>query len=141
MNSIIFIQSFTRNKHMIETLSPNIFTHNMKATVAFYELLGFKTSMSVPETGEDLVWAMMVNGSVTMMFQTYESLANELPEISRKDGGSLLLYINLKGIRGFFEQIKDKVTILKELETTFYGATEFSVKDNNGYVLTFAEHE
>ena len=75
------------------------------------------------------------------MFQTFSSLANDLPEISRVDGGSLLLYINLKNIRTFFEEIKDKVTVLKVLEATFYGATEFSIKDNNGYVLTFAEHE
>jgi len=125
----------------METLSPNIFTNDMKATIAFYQLLGFKITMSVPETGDDLVWAMMVNGGVTVMFQTYESLADDLPEISRQPGGSLLLYINLKDIRGFFEQVKDKVTVLKGLETTFYGATEFSIKDNNGYVLTFAEHE
>ncbi|MDB5032032.1 VOC family protein [Mucilaginibacter sp.] len=125
----------------MESLSPNIFVSDMKATVAFYELLGFKITMSVPEEGDSLIWAMMVNGSVTMMFQTYESLADELPEISRQNGGSLLLYINLKDIRGFYDTIKDKVTILKGLETTFYGATEFSVKDNNGYVLTFAEHE
>jgi uncharacterized glyoxalase superfamily protein PhnB len=125
----------------MESLSPNIFVSDMKETVAFYQQLGFKITMSVPEGGDDLVWAMMANGNVTLMFQTYESLENELPEISRKDGGSLLLYINLKNIRGFFEQIKDKVTVLKGLETTFYGATEFSIKDNNGYVLTFAEHE
>jgi uncharacterized glyoxalase superfamily protein PhnB len=125
----------------MESLSPNIFVSNMKETVAFYQQLGFKITMSVPEGGDELVWAMMVNGNVTLMFQSYESLENELPEISRKDGGSLLLYINLKDIRGFFEQIKAQVTVLKGLETTFYGATEFSIKDNNGYVLTFAEHE
>jgi len=125
----------------MESLSPNIFVKDMKATVAFYQLLGFSVAMSVPETGDDLVWAMMTNGKVTMMFQTFESLADELPEISRADGGSMLLYINLKDINGFFEQVKDKVTVLKGLETTFYGATEFSIKDNNGYVLTFAEHE
>jgi uncharacterized glyoxalase superfamily protein PhnB len=125
----------------METLAPNIFTRDMKATVAFYEQLGFKITMSVPEDGDDLVWAMMVNGSVTLMFQTYESLANDLPEISRTDGGSLLLYITLKDINGFFEWINGKVTVLKGLEKTFYGATEFSIKDNNGYVLTFAEHE
>ena len=84
---------------------------------------------------------MMASCKVTIMFQTYESLENDLPEISRKDGGSLLLYINLKEIREFYGEIKDKVTVLKGLETTFYGATEFSIKDNNGYVLTFAEHE
>jgi uncharacterized glyoxalase superfamily protein PhnB len=125
----------------MESLAPNIFVNDMKATTAFYQLLGFKITMSVPEDGDELVWAMMVNGSVTLMFQTFESLADDLPEISRTDGGSLLLYINLKNIKQFFAEIKDKVTVLKGLETTFYGATEFSIKDNNGYVLTFAEHE
>jgi uncharacterized glyoxalase superfamily protein PhnB len=124
----------------MDSLSPNIFVSDMKETVAFYQQLGFTVSMSVPETGDDLVWAMMQNHNVTIMFQTFESLANDLPEISRKDGGSLLLYISLKNIHSFFDEIRDKVTVLKGLETTFYGATEFSIKDNNGYVLTFAEH-
>lgn len=125
----------------MESLAPNIFTNNMQETVALYTLLGFNVTMSVPEQGDELVWVMMVNGSVTIMFQTFASLENDLPEISRKDGGSLLLYINVKDIRGFFDSIKDKVKVLKGLEKTFYGATEFSILDNNNYVLTFAEHE
>jgi uncharacterized glyoxalase superfamily protein PhnB len=125
----------------MESLAPNIFTNNIQETVALYTLLGFKVSMSVPEQGDELVWVMMVNGSVTIMFQTYASLEDELPEINRKDGGSLLLYITLKNIRDFFESVKDKVKVLKGLEKTFYGATEFSILDNNNYVLTFAEHE
>ena len=125
----------------MESLSPNIFVNDMKATVSFYRILGFEVTMSVPETGDDLVWAMMVKGSVTFMFQTFESLADELPQISRTAGGSLLLYINVTNIQAFFDTIKDKVTVLKGLEKTFYGATEFSILDNNNYVLTFAEHE
>lgn len=126
----------------MESLAPNIFVNNMPETIAFYKALGFKVTMSVPpENGDDVNWAMLMNGSVTMMFQTYSSLDDDLPEIHRTDGGSLLLYINLKGIASFFEEIKEKVTVLKGLEKTFYGATEFSIKDNNGYVLTFAEHQ
>src|ERR1700739_402089 len=111
----------------MESLAPNFFTNNIQETIAFYNLLGFKVTMSVPEQGDELVWAMMVNGSVTVMFQTYASLEGDLPEISRKDGGSLLLYINLKDIHGFFDSIKGKVKVLKGLEKTFYGATEFSI--------------
>ncbi|HVS91979.1 MAG TPA: VOC family protein [Mucilaginibacter sp.] len=126
----------------MESLAPNIFTYNMQETIAFYRMLGFNIAMSVPENTEnDLVWVMMTNGNVTMMFQTVESLGESLPEISRKDGGSLLLYINLKDIRKFYEDIKDKVKVLSGLDVTFYGATEFSILDNNNYVLTFAEHE
>jgi uncharacterized glyoxalase superfamily protein PhnB len=123
----------------MESISPNIFTSDMPGTIAFYKALGFTVTMSVPEEGAEFVWVMMVKGKVTFMFQTFESLGHDLPEISRQNGGSLLLYINLKDIHGFFEQIKDKVTVLKGLETTFYGATEFSILDNNAYVLTFAE--
>jgi uncharacterized glyoxalase superfamily protein PhnB len=125
----------------METLSPNIFVYNMNQTIAFYKTLGFQLTMSVPDTGTDFVWVMMTNGKITFMFQTFESLGEELPEISRQNGASQLLYINLKKIRAFFEEIKDKVTVLKGLETTFYGATEFSIIDNNNYVLTFAENE
>lgn len=124
----------------MESLAPNIFVSNMQETIAFYKMLGFGVTMSVPDNGEDPLWVMMVNGSVTIMFQTFESLGETLPEISRKDGGSLLLYINLKDIRSFHDSIKDKVKTLSGLDVTFYGATEFSILDNNNYVLTFAEH-
>lgn len=124
----------------MESLAPNIFVKDINATIRFYEILGFKLMMQVPEEG-DPIWAMMMCGNVTFMFQSFESLDTELPEISRNDGGSLLFYIRIKDIRQFHDSIKDKVTILKGLEKTFYGATEFAILDNNGYVLTFAEDE
>jgi uncharacterized glyoxalase superfamily protein PhnB len=124
----------------MDSLSPNIFVNDINQTIVFYKQLGFKLITTVPEQPE-YVWAMMTCEKVTFMFQTFDSLGNELPAISRQNGGSLLFYISLKNIREFFESVKDKVTVLKGLETTFYGATEFSIQDNNGYVLTFAEHE
>jgi uncharacterized glyoxalase superfamily protein PhnB len=124
----------------MESLAPNIFVKDMNATIEFYKNLGFEKIMSVPETG-NYDWAMLTNGSVTFMFQTYASLGDVLPEISKKDGGSLLFYIRLKGIRPFHAKIKDKAKVIVELNKTFYGATEFSIVDNNGYVLTFAEDE
>jgi uncharacterized glyoxalase superfamily protein PhnB len=136
----------------MDSLSPNIFVKDMTATIAFYQQLGFQVIMSVPAQDETpptkdapnkspLVWAMMTNGNVTMMFQTFDSLGDTLPVISRQDGGSLLFYIKLPGIRTFFDTIKEKVNIIQGLQKTFYGATEFSITDNNNYVLTFAEDE
>ena len=95
---------------------------------------------TVPEQG-DIFWAMMTCGNVTFMFQTFESLGNDLPVIWRQNNGSLLLYIQTIEIRKFFDQIKDNVKVVKVLERTFYCATEFSIEDNNGYLLTFAEDE
>ncbi len=124
----------------MDSLTPNIFVKDINATIALYETLGFKITMTVPEKG-DYVWVMMTAGNVSVMFQTFASIGDTLPDISRHDGGSLLLYIKLKNIRSFFESVKGKVPVLQGLEKTFYGATEFSIKDNNGYVLTFAEDE
>jgi len=128
------------NFNSMESISPNIFVKDMNQTIEFYKILGFELLMTVPETG-NFDWVMMKNGNVNFMFQTFSSIGDTLPDISRNNGGSLLLYIQLKNIRTFFENIKDKVTIISGLEKAFYGATEFSVKDNNGYILTFAEDE
>jgi uncharacterized glyoxalase superfamily protein PhnB len=124
----------------METISPNIFVKDIQQTIAFYKLLGFELIATVPEQG-DYTWAMMKSGNVVFMFQTFKSLAEELPAISRQDGGSLLFYIGVKNIRTFFENIKDNVKVVKGMEKAFYGATEFSIIDNNNYILTFAEDE
>src|SRR6056297_1164463 len=113
----------------MDTLSPNIFVKDIGETINFYKTLGFKVAMTVPEEG-DFVWVMMTCGEVSFMFQTIESLGSELPEISRLNGGSLLLYIQIKEIKKFHDKVKDNVKIIKGLEKTFYGATEFSILDN-----------
>jgi|SRR6218665_856343 len=124
----------------MQSISPNIFVIDIHQTIEFYEQLGFNVVTRVPEQG-DIVWAMMICGNVTFMFQTFESLGNELPTVSRQNGGSLLFYIQTTEIIKFFDQVKNKVKVVKGLEKTFYGATEFSIEDNNGYLLTFAEDE
>ncbi len=124
----------------MESVSPNLYVHDLHATIAFYKILGFEVATLVPDN-DDPLFALMVNGSATFMFQTFASIENTLPIVSRQNGGSLLLYIKLKNVRQFYEKIKDKVTVLQGLETTFYGATEFSIQDNNNFMLTFAEDE
>lgn len=124
----------------MESVSPNIFVRDISKTIAFYQSLGFTVTATVPDELNP-VWAMMTCGKVIFMFQTFESLGNELPAVSRNNGGSLLLYIQVKGIRDLFEQLKDKADVVKPLEKMFYGATEFTIKDLNDYLLTFAEDE
>jgi uncharacterized glyoxalase superfamily protein PhnB len=126
----------------MDSLSPNLFVKDIRATIEFYKGLGFNLVMSVPaESDDNLVWAMVTSGSVTFMFQTFQSIGDTLPMISRQDGGSLLFYIRIKSIRTFFDSIKDKVSVVHGLQKTFYGATEFSITDPNNYLLTFAEDE
>ncbi|PUZ25692.1 glyoxalase [Chitinophaga parva] len=125
----------------MQSLSPNLFVRDIHQSIAFYEQLGFEKVMSVPES-TPYHWVMLASGPVTIMLQTLESLGRDLPEIQRdKTGGSLLLYIKRDEVTHFFETIKSRVTVLKGLEKTFYGATEFTIIDTDGYVLTFAADE
>ncbi len=125
---------------IMETISPNIYVKDIKATIEFYKILGFNVVTTVPQ-GDDIIFAMMTCGNVTFMFQTFASIENTLPTVSRTDGGSLLLYIKVKNIRALYEKIKEHVPVLHGLEKAFYGATEFSIRDNNNFMLTFAEDE
>lgn len=123
----------------MESISPNIYVNDVANTMQFYRKLGFNSIMTVPEGAEDPVWAMMQNGNVTIMFESFKSIEGQLPEISRQTGGSLLLYIKVQDIKTLFESLKDQVTVLKYPYKTFYGATEFMIQDCNGFVLTFAD--
>lgn len=54
--------------------------------------------------------------------------------------GSLgTFFIKVKGIDAYYESLKNKVELGHDMRTTFYGMKEFTVKDLNGYFLTFAE--
>jgi uncharacterized glyoxalase superfamily protein PhnB len=122
------------------SVSPNFFVNDIKATIAFYGQLGFEVMQYFPDK-DNPIFALLTCGNITFMFQTFSSLADELPNVSRANGGSLLLYVKINGIEAFYNRVKGKVKILKTLETTFYGAKEFSILDNNNYILTFAEDE
>ncbi|MGZ3885166.1 MAG: VOC family protein [Bacteroidia bacterium] len=125
----------------MENLTPNIFISDMARTIEFYKELGFKVTMNVPDQAP-FIWVNMSCGSVSFMFQTWDSLGQELPALSRSKGsGPVLYYISIKSIRAYFEMVKNKATVLKGLEKTFYGATEFVISDPDGNILTFAEHE
>lgn len=124
----------------MNSISPNLFVKDIQASLKFYQLLGFSVVAQVPDQG-DLIFVMLKCGEVVILLQTLESLGEELPEISRNPGGSLLIYIQTKEIQKFFDSIQTRVNVLKGLEKTFYGATEFTILDPDGFVLTFAEDE
>jgi uncharacterized glyoxalase superfamily protein PhnB len=129
------------NSNKMESLTPNIYVDSVSSTLKYYQKLGFETIVTVPDADPEPVWAMVQNGPVNLMFESFKSIEGRLPEISRQPGGSLLLYIKVKDINELFERLKDEVEILHGLTTTFYGATEFSIKDLNNYVITFAENK
>ena len=124
----------------LKKLTPNLMVEDVNETVTFYQdVLGFALLASVPEEGQ-FNWAMMQHDAVEIMFQSRASLTEDVPLFKDKAiGGSLTLYIDVEDIKGLYGQVQNRVAILHEMSTTFYGTREFTIQDCNGYGLTFAQ--
>ena len=58
--------------------------------------------------------------------------------IARYGKPALVISHNKTLAAQLYEELKEKVTIIKDMRTTFYGKREFYIRDCNGYILTFA---
>jgi len=124
-----------------KTLTTNLMVANVEVAINFYtEALEFETVMAVPETGQ-LHWAMLKKDKVNLMFQLRENLQKEYPDIQESIGGSVILYCDINGVESLYQRLKPRVAIHKELHLTFYGMQEFTIKDRDGYLITFAENK
>ena len=125
---------------VLKELVPNLMVEDVNYTIEYYQdVLDFELDQTVPETGQ-FIWASMKCGNVEIMFQSRENLTEEVPVLKDKEiGGSLTFYIRMENIEELYARTRDKVTIVQDLHTTFYGMREFSIQDCNGYILAFAE--
>lgn len=127
----------------LNTLTPNLMVNDVEETIEYYtDILGFTLLKTVPEKGNP-DWAMVKRNDVILMFQSANSLKDELPKLkSQKPGGGLTFYIKVDRITELHEElVENEVEIIADLESTFYDTIEFSIIDNNGYVLTFSEEK
>lgn len=135
----------------ISKLSPNFEVTDIRKTVAFYtENLGFSLMMAVPETqdgidqifaeNKEYVYAMIEKDNVSFMFQRSDTFKNDVVFSKGQNiGATVSFYMDVEGIKDFYQTLKSKSLTLTELKTTWYGMQEFYLKDLNGYILGFAE--
>ncbi len=127
----------------LKALSPNLIVKDVNKTVAFYrEAFGFKTIVTNPESGV-LEFALMQLDNVSLMFQSFGSYADALPQFKdQKIGASMMLYIDVENLDIVYKKAKAAgAEIFVDLNTTFYGTREFTIKDIDGYLLIFAEDQ
>jgi uncharacterized glyoxalase superfamily protein PhnB len=132
-------------------LTPTFEVSDIKKTIAFYsENFAFNLIMAVSETQDGIeqtlsddkeyVYAMMQKDNVELMFQRSDTFKNDV--VFSKGfpmGASVSFYMEIEGIKEFYESIRNKDLQTTELRTTWYGMQEFYLKDINGYILGFAE--
>ncbi|HAO47615.1 MAG TPA: VOC family protein [Ferruginibacter sp.] len=118
----------------LKALAPILETKDIPGTIRFYTgVLGF-TQRGEFKNGETIAWCDLVRDNVSIMF----SLPNE-----HMNYGTVMLsgslYINVEDVDALWNSLKDTCEVVYPLENFIYKMREFAIKDNNGYVLNFAE--
>lgn len=105
----------------MERLIPMLPVQSIGRSIEFYEKLGF----SVEKRNDEWRWAMLAFGDCRLMLD--ESI-NRHPDAPRTG----IIYLYPDDIDGYHEQVRSSGLDLPDLDTTFYGLTEFRLDDPDG---------
>ena len=128
---------------MYKSITTNLMVESVDESVVFYrDVLGFAVINSVPDDNGNLQFAILSKDDLMLMFQEKQNLIEEYPILNTpKVKPSATLYIMVDNFDSLYNELKNKHEIMTDIHETFYGAKEFAIADNNGYVLTFTEHK
>jgi uncharacterized glyoxalase superfamily protein PhnB len=117
---------------MAEKVVPMIHVSDVRATVDWYESIGFTVTDTYDDGGEGLSFAILSFGKSEVMFSSGGQPSNQ----NRRE---VDLYVYVDNVDDLYRSLKDRVEIVKGLHNTFYGMREFIIRDVNRFWLTFAQ--
>jgi uncharacterized glyoxalase superfamily protein PhnB len=126
----------------VRTLTPVLIVDAVEPGIAFWaDRLGFTRENEVPGPDGALVFASVKKDGVEIMYQTRASVVADQPSTAGElNGHSVALFITVPSIADL-DAIESRVAgapVVKPRHETFYGATEFYVKEPGGNVVGFA---
>src|SRR6266850_3678715 len=123
-----------RRKAMPESQKVVTMIHvpDVRATVDWYESIGFTVINTYGNDGEGLSFAILSFGSSEVMF-------NQGGQPSARDRREVDLYVYSDNVDDLYQRIKDRVEVVEGLHDTFYGMREFIIRDLNRFWITFGQ--
>lgn len=126
----------------VRTLAPVLIVDAVEPGIAFWaDDLGFTTENEVPGPDGKLVFASVKKDGVEIMYQTRASVVADKTSTAKElNGHSVALFITVPSIADL-DAIEARIKgapVVKPRHETFYGATEFYVKEPGGNVVGFA---
>lgn len=122
----------------MKKLTPVLFVEEIEPALPFWiERLGFDKVTEVPEGGR-LGFVILKKGDVEVMYQTLQSVANDVAPLADAPLRGTHLFIevdDLDAIQGALDGVEPVVPRRK----TSYGADELIVREPTGNVVTFAQ--
>jgi uncharacterized glyoxalase superfamily protein PhnB len=121
----------------VKRLTPNLYTDDVASAVKFWtERMDFERTVEVPEEG-GLAFAALQKGDIELMYGSYSSLEKEPGVRGSYQRGTGFLFLEVDDLGAVLAAMKG-APMVSPVHQTFYGATEFTVKDPAGHLITFA---
>jgi uncharacterized glyoxalase superfamily protein PhnB len=122
----------------VKKMTPNLYAEDVEACIQFWvERLSFEKTVEVPDDTGKLAFAALEKGPIELMYGSYASLKKDA-EVSRSfERGTSFLFLEVDDLDAALAAMQG-VPIVAPEHKTFYGSTEFTVKDPAGHLITFA---
>jgi catechol 2,3-dioxygenase-like lactoylglutathione lyase family enzyme len=117
---------------MSKKVVPMIHVPDVRATVDWYENIGFRAVATYGNERDGLSFAIVAFGDTEVMF-------SEGGEISEKRRREVDLYVYTDKVDELYEQLKDRVDVVEKPHNTFYGMREVIIRDLNRFWITFGQ--
>ena len=117
---------------MAERVVPMIHVPDVRATVHWYEGIGFRVIETYGDDGDGLSFAVLSFGSTRVMF-------NSGGEASNRDRRDVDLYVYTNKVDDIYQLLKDRVEVVERPHDTFYGMREFIIRDLNRFWMIFGQ--
>lgn len=130
------------------TIAPSIRVRDIQRSLDFYtKTLGFQTTDKLTRRDGKIAHASVGFDSTLIMLSPIEYVRTPHTKedfAKNKLGVGVEFYLGMndsKKLDEFFTEVKARgVTVVSEPKTEFWGDRIFTVKDPDGYALTFSEH-
>lgn len=117
---------------MPDRVVPMIHVPDVRATVEWYESVGFKVVETFGDGRGGLNFAIVSFGTSQVMF-------NEDGHPSTAARREVDLYVYTEGVDDLHRRLEDRVEIVEHPHDTFYGMREFIIRDLNRFWITFGQ--
>lgn len=127
-------------RSVMQSLTPTVIVEAIEPVLPFWvDRLGFAVTDKVSE-GDRLGFVILKNGRVEVMYQTLESIRNDVPELADMplQGSALFVKVGTLEKLDAVDEALSGVDRVVPRRRTFYGADEIIVRDPAGNVVTFA---
>ena len=117
---------------MTDKVTPMIQVPDVRATVEWYQNVGFTVVNTYGNDSDGLSFAILSFGNSQVMF-------NQGGQASTAFRREVDLYVNTEKVDDLYQRLKDRIEIVEKPHDTFYGMRELIIRDLNRFWITFGQ--